>query len=79
LKRKNIVWWIAIAIIICLAVILIITIIQEPRLATNNQMDSATETENLTHPEVCIQQWREELMTMEDTLRCIDRYMEYNK
>jgi len=41
-----------------------------------NQTNTSVVFGNLTDPKVCIQQWREELMTMEDTLRCIDRYME---
>ena len=42
---------------------------------TANQTNTSVVFGNLTDPKVCIQQWREELMTMEDTLRCIDRYM----
>ena len=34
------------------------------------------EVNHVTHPKVCIEQWRQELISMEDTLRCIDEYIE---
>ena len=34
------------------------------------------EVNHATHPKVCIEQWRQELISTEDTLRCIDEYIE---
>ena len=39
------------------------------------RVNESTRVLNLTHPKVCIELWREGLMTVEDTLHCIDRYM----
>lgn len=36
-------------------------------------------SQNLTPPEVCVQQWREDIMTLEDALKCIDRYIERSR
>ncbi len=45
--------------------------------ADRNQTYKSEDILNLTDPKVCVQQWIEDLMTMEDALYCIDRYMEY--
>jgi len=41
-----------------------------------NKTSSLTEDSNVTHPKVCIEQWRQELISMEDALYCIDEYTE---
>jgi hypothetical protein len=33
------------------------------------------EAKYVTHPKVCIKQWQQEVITMEDALHCIDGYM----
>lgn len=40
-----------------------------------NQTNTSEVFGNFTDPEICVQQWIEDLMSAEDTLRCIDRYM----
>ena len=47
--------------------------------ASRNQTYASEDFLNLTDPKVCIQQWREDFMPMEDVLYCLDRYMEYLK
>ena len=37
------------------------------------------EVKNITHAEVCVQQWREDIISIEAALRCIDRYIESTK
>ena len=41
---------------------------------TDDQASLATSLENITHPKICVGQWREELITNEEVLQCIDRY-----
>ena len=40
-----------------------------------NQPELSTDAQNLNEVKFCVQQWRQELMSIEDALRCIDRYM----
>ncbi len=47
--------------------------------AGRNQTYATEDILNFTDPKICVQKWREDLMTMEDALYCIDRYMEYSK
>lgn len=41
-----------------------------------NNTNGLVEDSNITHAEVCISQWRQELITIEEALRCIDEYIE---
>ena len=50
--------------------------IVSPKRLESGRYDQLVEVNYVTHPKVCIEQWRQELMTMEDALRCIDEYME---
>jgi hypothetical protein len=50
-------------------------IIQNPS-QVDNQTDLRSGFENITHPKVCVWQWRQELITIEEALNCIDKYME---
>ena len=43
---------------------------------TDDQASLTTSFENITHPKICVAQWREELITTEEALRCIDGYMQ---
>ena len=47
--------------------------------ATSNRIHGPTDAKNLTHPKICVQQWQDELITAEQALYCIDRYMEISK
>lgn len=38
-----------------------------------------TEAKNITHAEVCVAQWRREIITIEDALHCIDEYIDGSK
>jgi len=42
----------------------------------DNQSNISADFKNTTHPEICVTQWRQELITIEETLHCIDEYME---
>ena len=37
------------------------------------------EINNITHAKTCIEQWRLEIITLEEALHCIDRYIESTK
>lgn len=39
-----------------------------------DNINGLVEVNHVTRPKVCIEQWRQELITMEDALRCIDEY-----
>lgn len=41
----------------------------------SNRTNHLSGTKKLTHPKLCIRQWRVNHMTVEEVLRCIDRYM----
>ena len=40
----------------------------------DEQRNISVETPNIVHPEVCIEQWQQDLMDIEDALHCIDDY-----
>ena len=42
---------------------------------TDDQVGLTTSFENITHSKVCVAQWREELITTEEALRCIDSHI----
>lgn len=44
-----------------------------------NQTNISAIFQNLTHPEVCVQQWREDIISLEEALHCIDRSTEGTK
>ena len=37
------------------------------------------EVDNITHAKICAEQWRLEIITLEEALHCIDRYIESTK
>ena len=41
--------------------------------------NESIEALNLTHPEICVDQWRNEIIGLEEALRCIDTYIEQTK
>jgi hypothetical protein len=49
--------------------------VRQTQSGTGKQTNISAEASKVTHPKVCVEQWRQELITMEDTLRCIDGYM----
>ena len=51
-------------------------IIKQNQIETSKQTNISTKALSLIHPKVCIDQWRQELMSTEDALYCIDEYME---
>jgi len=53
--------------------------IKQNQSGTGEQKNISTEAPNLIHPKVCIEQWRKELISMEDTLYCIDDYKDLAK
>jgi hypothetical protein len=38
-----------------------------------------SEVNNITHAKICAEQWRLEIITLEEALHCIDRYIESTK
>ena len=42
----------------------------------SDNTNGLVEVNHVTHPKVCIEQWLQELISTEDTLRCIDEYIE---
>lgn len=53
--------------------------IKQNQSGTDGQTNISAETSNVMHAKICIEQWRQETMSMEDALHCIDRYMEHTK
>lgn len=41
-----------------------------------NKTNGSVEVNHVAHPKVCIKQWRQEIITIEGALHCIDEYME---
>ena len=44
-----------------------------------NNTKGFTEANNITHAKICVEQWRLEIITLEEALHCIDRYIESTK
>ena len=38
-----------------------------------------TEVNNITHAKICVEQWRLDIITLEEALHCIDHYIESTK
>lgn len=55
------------------------TEIVQNRPQADNQTEMRAGFENITHPKICVSKWREELITLEEALYCIDGYMEKAK
>ena len=53
--------------------------IKQNQSSIDEQTNISTEAPNIIHPKVCIEQWRQDLMSIEDTLHCIDNYKEDTK
>jgi hypothetical protein len=49
--------------------------IKQNQSETGKQTNVSAEVPNVMHAKICIEQWRQELITMEDALHCIDQYM----
>ena len=41
-----------------------------------NKTNVSVYFENITDPLICVQQWQESLMSIEDAVRCIDKYID---
>jgi len=51
------------------------TDIRQNHLQANDQPGLSTDSENIAHPQVCASQWLEDVITIEETLHCIEDYM----
>ena len=89
LKNSRILWLIIVILIIFFLVILrssrVVNVAQQTskrtdtiqnQTETDDQAGLTTSFENITHPKICVAQWREELLTTEEALRCIDRHIQ---
>jgi hypothetical protein len=45
----------------------------------NNQADLMVTLENITRPKVCAVHWREEVITLEEAVQCVHKYMQERK
>ena len=46
--------------------------IQPNRSAWNNETTTSSDFENITQAETCVSQWQQDVLTLEQTLRCVD-------
>ena len=51
------------------------TDIRPNHLQVNNQLQLSTDSENITYPQVCASQWLQDVITVKETLDCIEDYM----
>jgi hypothetical protein len=85
LIRKRIICLVVTALVMLITIIIFVMVTRKISRPTaesifeKENVNVSTKVLNLIHPKVCIELWRDDLMTMEDTLHCIDWYMESKK
>ena len=50
--------------------------IQPNRSTGNDRTNVSQGFRNMTQAEICVSQWQQDILTLEETLRCIDEHME---
>ena len=85
MKRRVSAYLIIVVLLVSLTVILSFKWLRDDKRGTNiqlnglpqdNRTNAPQNSRNMTQADICVSQWQQDLLTMEETLRCIEEYME---